>query len=113
MLTIQAADERVKRMTDSELEQLSYQVTGRHDDQNTLATRAVLEKARRAEQAQHAAAVAAPAIAAKERARYAYEQSGLPASGFDRWYADRLGRETSEKLDQERAAMWHVAQRSF
>lgn len=113
MLTNEQADQHVKGLGNVELERLADQVGTGEGDQRLLATRAVLEKVRRTEQAEAAARVAAPAIAAKESARYVYEQSGLDPAGFEKWYAERLGQEASTKLDQQRAAMRHIAARRF
>jgi hypothetical protein len=113
MLTKESADERVKGMSDTQLEQLADQQFAADPDQRLFAVRAVLERVRRNQQAEAAARVAAPGIAAERAARAVYDAAGLPADGFAKWHQERLGRETSEKLDQHRAAARYMYGRSF
>ncbi len=113
MLTKESAAAQCAAMSDTQIEQLSFQVTGRHDDQDTLAVAAVLERGRRAEKASQAARLAAPAIAAKQSARAAYDAAGLDPAKFDAWYQERLAKETGETLDQQRAAAAYLYSKSF
>jgi hypothetical protein len=113
MLTKESADDQVKGMNDAQIDHLVDQQFAADPDQRLFAVRAVLERARRAQQAETAARVAAPAIAAEASARTAYDAAGLPPAGFAAWYAERLGRETGATLDNQRAAARYIAQRSF
>jgi len=113
MLTKERAIEMAALMTDAALDRASDLVTGRHDDDDVLGVAAVLERGRRREKSEAAAALAAPALAAEQAARAAYDAAGLPAAGFKAWYEVRLAKETGEKLDQQRAAAAYIAARRF
>jgi hypothetical protein len=113
MLTKESADVQVQAMSDTELNRAADQVTGRHDDQDLLATRAVVERVRRTEQAEQAARLAAPGIAAERAARSAYESLNLPAEKFTAWYQERLQQAAHQRADDERATAAHRAKGAF
>ena len=117
MLTKEAATEQVAKMTDTELDRLADQVTGRHDDQDVLATAAVLERGRRNEQAAAEAQLQQRANSERSAAKLAYEQAGLSVeadpAAFECWFADRQRDDATDRLAKQRAAAAYIYRSTF